>query len=143
MRGAPFPFALDLAIENASARDWPGFDPAPEGLVVLRYAFADASGSLVSGDVAPLDVDVPAGRAVRAAPLVAPPPRMGRFRLCLDLVQRAGRELRTLPIAPVELEVEVSGAAPPPQGDFARLAHYAAWLAGASEVSSYPCAARR
>jgi hypothetical protein len=143
MRGAPFPSALDLAIENASARDWPGFDPAPEGLVVLRYAFADAAGSLVSGGVAPLDVDVPAGRAVRAAPLVVPPARMGRFRLCLDLVQRAGRELRTLPIAPVEIEVEVADAAPPPQDEFARLAHYAAWLAGASEVASYPCAARR
>jgi hypothetical protein len=135
--------ALELAIENASARDWPGFDPLPDGLVFLRYAFADAAGSFVSGGMAPLDVDVPAGRLVHVATSVVAPARAGRFRLCLDLVQRTGPEPRSLPIPPVELELAVASSAPPLQGEAAGLAHYATWLAGASEVASYPCAARR
>jgi hypothetical protein len=138
MPGVPLPSALELAIENASARDWPGFDPAPEGLVLLRYAFADAAGALVAGGVVPLDVDVEAGQVVQTTALVTPPPRVGRFRLCLDLVQRAGRELRALPIAAVEREVEIAGFAPPPD-ERARLALYAGWLAGEPEVASYPC----
>ncbi len=143
VRGAPLPLALEVAIENASAREWPGFDPLTDGLVLLRYAFADASGSFVGGGTAPLDVDIPAGRTLRATPLVVPPARVGRLRLCLDLVQRVGAELRPLPIDPVEREVEVLGFVPPPRGERARLALYAGWLAGAPEVSSYACAAPR
>jgi hypothetical protein len=141
--GAPVASALELAIENASPRAWPGFDADAEGLVSLRYAFADGTGALVSGGVAPLDVDVPAGRALRAISLVAPPARVGRFRLCLDLVQRVAGELLPLPVAPVEREVEVLGIVPPQQGEHGRLARYAAWLAGEPEVARYPCATPR
>jgi hypothetical protein len=36
----------------------------------------------------------------------------GRYRLCLDLVQWTAEEPRTLPIAPLELEVRVTGVDP-------------------------------
>jgi hypothetical protein len=111
--------------------------------VSLRYAFADGAGALVSGGVAPLDVDVPAGHTLRAISLVAPPARVGRFRLCLDLVQRVAGELLPLPVAHVEREVEVLGIVPPQQGEHGRLARYAAWLAGEPEVARYPCATPR
>jgi hypothetical protein len=142
LRGIAVPVPLELAIENASDRDWPGFDAWTEGLVLLRYAFSDASGSLVASGTAPLDVDVPAGARLRASPLVLPPARLGRFRLCLDLVQRLGSELRPLGVARVLREIEVEGTPPSPRGESARLALYAGWLAGAPEVASDPCATR-
>ena len=134
---------LDLEIENASARDWPGLDPQPEGLVALRYAFADADGAFVSGGVAPLDVDVPAGRSVRVRPIVAAPRAGGRFRLCLDLVQRSGGELRGLPIDPVERTIELADLPPPAPGGASRLTSFATLIAIPSEVTSDRCAARR
>jgi hypothetical protein len=140
LRGIAVPLPLELSIENRSARDWPGSDASPEGLVLLRYAFSDPDGSLAASGTAPLDLDVPAGATLRATPLVTPPPRLGRFRLCLDLVQRIGSALRPLPVARVASEVEITGAAPSPGAQSARLARYAGWLAGAPEVASDPCA---
>jgi hypothetical protein len=144
-RATGFPHAapIRLSIENASAREWPGFDPSPQGLVLLRYAFADSAGRLVAGATAPLDVDVPAGATVAARPIVLPPARVGRLRLCLDLVQRVDRELRPLPVDPVELEVEVAGFVAERGGEPARLVRYAEWLGGEPEVATYSCAAAR
>jgi hypothetical protein len=141
LAGVPLPAPVAVAIENASPRDWPGFDASSEGLVLLRYAFADAAGGVARGSVAPLDADVPAGSTLRASAPVLPPARLGRFRLCLDLVQRLGRELHPLPIAPVEVEAEVVGRAPSePEGELGRVARFAGWLAAGSEVTTYRCA---
>jgi hypothetical protein len=141
--GFPHLAPIGLSIENASARAWPGFDPSTQGLVLLRYAFADGGGELVAGATAPLDVDVPAGATVAARPVLQPPVRVGRLRLCLDLVQRVGRELRPLPVDPVEVEVEVAGFVAKRGGASGRLVRYAEWLGGGPEVATYPCAAPR
>jgi hypothetical protein len=111
-----------LDVTNASDVSWPGFDPRREGLVELRYAFSDHDDRIVKLDAAPLDIDVPAGSSVVASPLIASPTRRGRYRLCLDLVQVVAGELRPLPVAPVELEVDVDGSEPSARGAARRLA---------------------
>ena len=101
------PRPIEILVANASAQDWPGFDYQRDGLVELRYVFARDDGVLGGWDTAPLDADVPAGETVRAFPLITPPERRGRFRLCMDLVQRLGDELVPLPVAPIESDVGV------------------------------------
>jgi hypothetical protein len=139
------PAELPIGIGNESDVDWPGLDARSEGLVLLRYAFADASGAFVSGATTPLDADLPAGSVLRTRALVLPPARPGSYRLCLDLVQRAGGGLHALPVPALELEVEVAGGAPiRPRGEsVARLQTFAGWLAGEPEVASYACAPAR
>jgi len=101
------PRAMELLVTNASAQDWPGFDYQRDGLVELRYVFAREDGTLGGWDTAPLDVDVPAGDIVRAYPVMTPPGKPGRFRLCMDLVQRLGGVLEPLPVASIEVDVTV------------------------------------
>jgi hypothetical protein len=101
------PRPIEILVANASARDWPGLDYQREGLVELRYVFVRDDGVLGGWDTAPLDADVPAGETVRAFPLITPPEKRGRFRLCMDLVQRLGDALVPLPIASIHSEVGV------------------------------------
>jgi len=96
---------IEILVANASAKDWPGFDYQREGLVELRYVFVQDDGTVAGCDTAPLDVDVPAGKTVRAFPQITPPGSQGRFRLCMDLVQRLGGALAPLPVASIESDV--------------------------------------
>ncbi len=51
------------------------------------------------------------------------PTRSGRFRLCLDLVQVYGDEVRSLPVPPVERAIEVRGSGPGADASLRLLAH--------------------
>ncbi len=100
--------SVELRVTNASAVDWPGFDYQTEGLVELRYKFLDEGDRVVKTETASLGVDIPARTATWAYPFVTPPVRQGKYRLRLDLVQRIGGTLRTLPLDSVDLDVEVT-----------------------------------
>ncbi|HVN38563.1 MAG TPA: hypothetical protein VMW19_10400 [Myxococcota bacterium] len=116
----PFLFApgatrlVRLALENRSDLPWAGFDSQPEGLVVARYAFRGEDGRDIVSGTAALAEDVPSGSRVGVAVPVRPPAEPGRYRLSLELVQSQGGEERALPLAPVELDVEVRKLAPRP-----------------------------
>ncbi|HXK22465.1 MAG TPA: hypothetical protein VMS55_07290 [Myxococcota bacterium] len=116
----PFLFApgatrfVRLVLENRSDVQWAGFDWQPEGLVLARYAFRREDGTPVLGGSAGLAEDVPSGARVRLAVPVRPPADPGRYRLSLDLVQSLDGKEAPLPVAPVELAVEVRKLAPRP-----------------------------
>jgi|GEM_PF-849389 len=103
------PTRVEVAIENRSALPWPGFDLQREGLVELRAAFAHPDGRIEKSERIPLVADVAPGGTARTVALVAAPTRRGRYRLCLDLVQRLSGGDRALPVPPVELEADVDG----------------------------------
>jgi hypothetical protein len=116
----PFLFApgatrlVRLSLQNASDVHWAGFDDRPEGLVLARYAFLGEDGGVVVRGSASLAEDVPARSRVRLAVPIRPPAEPGRYRLSIDLVQSQGGEERALPLAPVEIEVEVRKLLPRP-----------------------------
>ncbi len=106
------PRSIRLRVANRSPLAWPGLDPDPEGLVQLRVAFAESDGRVRKVLHAPLDRDLPAA-AVTVLRAQIPPPRLrGRLELRLDLVQRIEGGIRALPVAPVEVEVEIAGREP-------------------------------
>ena len=114
------PGSVEIHVDNATEQAWPGFDADTEGLVQLRYVFAEPDGRVVKGEIVPLDRDVPAGGSVAAAPLLVPPKQAGSYDLCLDLVQRVGLELRPLPVPPVEVVAEVVDPVAQAAGERAR-----------------------
>ncbi|MEE8550991.1 MAG: hypothetical protein V3T08_07015 [Gemmatimonadota bacterium] len=108
-----FPHPLELRVTNSSAVTWPGLDYQEKGLVELRYVFSEPDGTISLMAMAPLDTDIPAHSTTVALPLISPPTRRGRYRLCLDLIQWFPDGLKLLPFLPVELEAEVTGIDPP------------------------------
>jgi len=134
------PRSIELLVANASAQDWPGFDYQRDGLVELRYVFVRDDGTLGGWDTAPLDADVPAGETVRAFPLITPPERRGRFRLCMDLVQRLGDALVPLPVASIESEVRVVLREWPENDRFAALRVAVPRRTGLRSEDAPPCA---
>jgi hypothetical protein len=104
-RRVPRPVAVTL--ENRTDRPWPGFDPQPEGLVRLRYAFVAPSGEVAIEETAALAVDVPARHLLTIPVPITPPAREGTFRLRVDLVQRLEGRDQPLAVPPFELEVQV------------------------------------
>ena len=105
---------VHLRIHNASAVPWPGLDPHGEGLVQLRYAFLDASGANLGGDTVMLTRDLPPGTRSELSLPIFPPPREDATALHLELVQRLADEERALPVAAVEVPVEVVESTMPP-----------------------------
>jgi hypothetical protein len=103
------PGLATVTVTNAIDLPWPGFDYQDEGLVELRYTFAEADGAIVKTATARLDADLEAHAATRAYAIILPPQRAGSYRLCFDLVQRIGGELRPLPVRPAELPARVVG----------------------------------
>jgi len=118
---APLPHPLELRVTNSSAVTWPGLDYQEKGLVELRYVFSKADDTILMVAMAPLDTDMPAHSTTVAFPLISPPTRRGRYRLCLDLIQWFPDGFKPLPFLPVELEAEVTGI-DLPEGQLGRLA---------------------
>jgi hypothetical protein len=130
-----------ITIENSSEVDWPGFDYQTEGLVQLRYVFALPDGEPIKAGRAFLDADIPAGSQMLRHPWISPPAYAGRFRLCLDLVQRVDGETRPLPIPPVEVLARVVGPSRDKETPtrLAAFADFAARFAGLRPPREYPC----
>ena len=112
---------VHLQIENQTSMTWPGLDVQTNGLVQLRYSFSTVQGQVVAEGVAPLDADVPSG-VHRVNPILAGPTSTGRYLLCADLVQVLQGSVQPLPVAPVEIEVDVSGVGAGPENELQRLA---------------------
>lgn len=110
--GVGRPTGATVRLQNESEQTWPGFDTQPGGRVELRFRFF-ADGLEQHSGTSPLDVDVPAHGSVRTQTVVQPPALPGRFRLVFDLVQRVGKELHPLAVAPVSQPVEVGAGKSP------------------------------
>ena len=108
--GASLPGLATVTVTNSSDWSWPGFDYQDEGLVELRYTFAEADGTVVKTATARLDAYLEAQAATRAYAIIFPPKRAGSYRLCFDLVQRIDGESHPLPVQPAELPARVVGA---------------------------------
>ncbi|MDG2334555.1 MAG: hypothetical protein P8Q97_10060 [Myxococcota bacterium] len=101
---------LEVQIANPGPETWPGLDLQPEGLIKLRYAFSDLDEKVVETGSLSLDADMPPGLNT-LFPTLSPPPRSGRYMLCLDLIQIIDGKAMRLPLDATELEVQVSGVA--------------------------------
>jgi hypothetical protein len=134
------PRPIEILVANESPRDWPGFDYQREGLVELRYVFVRDDGILGGWDTAPLDADVPAGETIRTFPLITPPEMRGRFRLCMDLVQRLGDSIVPLPVAAIESDAAVMLREWPKNEQLAGLRAAAAERTGLRSEGAPPCA---
>ena len=117
----PMKRPVHLQIENQTSVTWPGLDVQTNGLVQLRYSFSTLQGQVVAEGVAPLDADVPRG-VHQVNPILAGPTSTGRYLLCADLVQVLQGTVQPLPVAPVEIEVDVSGVGAGPENELQRLA---------------------
>ena len=102
---------VPVRIENRTAYAWPGLDPHREGLVLVRYRFHNAAGTMAEG-LAALDGDVAAGSSLSTYVVVEGHVGPGTHRLELALVQQVRGVTQTLPFAPVTASVAMLSATP-------------------------------
>ncbi|MEE3329912.1 MAG: hypothetical protein VX246_03500 [Myxococcota bacterium] len=97
---------IAVRITNRSSQRWPGLDNQLEGLVLLRYTTAPLGASrderAQATRLALLRHDIAPSTSARLQTFLRPPrpPATSPARLCVDLVQWLGGELRPLPVPP-------------------------------------------
>jgi len=105
---------LPVRIANHSNSDWPGFDNQSEGLVFVRYRFTKVTTAASETPVrvpsslqavAPLDVDIAAGRNVLVPIGIKGTIAPGTYRLTLELVQKLGDRYQPLPVSPLRTTI--------------------------------------
>src|SRR5919198_2270411 len=81
-----------VTVENGSDEPWPGFRPAPDGLVQIGYRWRDLADRAVAAPVrlSRIPIDVTPGARVRVPFAVEAPRESGRYRLHVTLVQTGG-----------------------------------------------------
>jgi hypothetical protein len=82
----------EVRIVNGSDRSWPGFRPAPAGLLHVGYRWLDEQGTLLDAParLTRVPVDLRPGESVRVPFALQAPSRGGTYRLRVTLVQLGG-----------------------------------------------------